>query len=63
MVILINKEWGYDEKGHPAKYHLYLAGAEDPLPEDAPVGSRAVLDDGSIKVKTPAGWPQGEVTT
>lgn len=63
MVVLINKEWGYDEKGNPAKYHLYLAAAEDLLPNEAPVGSRAVLDDGSIKVKTPAGWPGQEVVS
>lgn len=60
MVVLINKEWGYDINGHPTKYHLYLAGAGDILPSGAPVGSRAVLDDGTMKVKTPLGWSMKE---
>jgi hypothetical protein len=46
--------------GHPTKYHLYLAGAGDILPSGAPVGSRAVLDDGTMKVKTPLGWSMKE---
>lgn len=57
MTRLIGKEWGYDHKGRPIRYHVYMAALGDPLPQNAPVGSRAVFEDGSIVIKTPSGWP------
>ncbi|MBQ7847712.1 MAG: hypothetical protein IJZ37_05825 [Clostridia bacterium] len=56
MIALIGKEWGYDPSGQPVQYHIYWASCSDALPEDAPVGSRAVLEDGKTVLKGSAGW-------
>ena len=61
MYRLISKEWRYDDRGEPIKRHLYMAKAPTALPREAPVGSRAVFDDGSIKIKTEKGWEDKEV--
>lgn len=61
MVCLIEKEFVIDAEGRPVKCGVYLAGAGDVLPADAPVGSRAILDNGEKRVKTPSGW-SGSVT-
>ena len=56
MIALIGKEWGYDPSGQPIRYHVYWASSSDALPEDAPVGSRAVLENGKTFLKGSAGW-------
>ncbi len=56
MIALIGKEWGYDHLGQPVRYHVYWALGQDALPKDAPIGSRAVLEDGKTVFKTSAGW-------
>jgi hypothetical protein len=38
-----------------------MAKAPTALPREAPVGSRAVFDDGSMKIKTEKGWEDKEV--
>ena len=62
MYRLISKEWRYDDKGQPIKRHLDLTSSvKQPLPKDAPIGSRAVCFDGSVQIKTALGWQIKEV--
>ena len=61
MLILVKTELVINSEGIPVKRGVYLASDASLLPAEAPVGSRAILTDGSVKLKTPTGWKGKEV--
>ena len=56
MIYLIAKEYVLDANGKPDSCGVYLCEDESDLPEDAKVGSRAVMKSGKVYRKVPGGW-------
>lgn len=56
MLRIVGEEWLLDSKGAPVKVFCYLVSDKSELPENAPVGSRAVCTAGKGYFKTPSGW-------
>jgi len=56
MIYLISHENALDGEGKPVRSCVYLCDSESELPDDAPVGSRALSAAGKIWRKGPEGW-------